>query len=57
MHCSAENAAVLCENRHEGVRQFLTSPSVERRKRKLILVVWQLSGAVLSRPFFERFLD
>ena len=40
VHCSVENAAVLCENHRERVHHL---------KKKNILAVWRLSGLVLSR--------
>ena len=60
MHCSVENAAVLCENHCERVMQIWTSPSEEEEgeeeeeeeeRKKNIFSVWRLSGSVLLRCF------
>jgi len=34
LHCSVQNAAVLCKSHSERVPQFLTSPSEEEKKRR-----------------------
>jgi len=51
VHCSAENAVVLCENHRESVTQIWTSTSEERKKEN-IFFIWQLSGLVFSWRFF-----
>ena len=50
VHCSVENAAVLCENHHERVTQIWTSPSEEEEERETIwpsgnFLVWYFCDA------------
>jgi len=53
VHCSVENAAVLCKNHRES-RKFELAHL--KKKKKNILAVWRLSGLVLSRCFLHHWV-
>jgi len=53
VHCSAKNAAVLCENHCERVTQILISPSEEEEEEER-KAFWP-SGDFLVRYFRDAF--